>query len=77
MESALENLIDELVLINKDALNKGLLTADQSVLVIQWFCERRSKTNIKDARERRIKRASNRYRNIDRVIKEIRTLCGL
>ena len=73
----MENLIDELVLINKDALKEGLLTADQSVLVIQWFCERRSKTNIKDAREKRIKRASNRYRNIDRVIKEIRTLCGL
>ena len=73
----MENLIDELVLINKDALKEGLLTADQSVLVVQWFCERRSKTNIKDAREKRIKRASNRYRNIDRVIKEIRTLCGL
>ena len=77
MESALEHLIAELKLIDENALNRGLLTVDQSVTVVQWFCARRSEANIKDARQKRIQRATDRYRKSDNVIKEIRTLCGL
>ena len=77
LESALTKLINELESINEKALNEGFLTADQNVLLVQWFCARRSATNIKEARSRRITRAGNRYDEKNRVIREIKVLCGI
>ena len=77
MESALYSLIKRLEKIDQAALKQGSLTAEQSALVIKWFCARSSATNLEDARGRRITRAGNRYDEKNRIINEIKALCGV
>ena len=77
LESALHNLIKRLEKIDQKALKQGSLTAEQNALVIKWFCARSSATNLDEARSRRITRAGNRYDEKNRVIKEIKALCGV
>ena len=77
LESALTRLVEKLEFIDKGALQSGLLTADQHVLVVQWFCARRFKSRLADNKHKRLQRAEDRYRKTLGVIKEIRALCGV
>ena len=77
LESALKKLVIKEGNIDRWALGRGQLTAEQRRLVLQWFNARRFASRIEDNKQKRLSRAAERYNRALGVIKEIRALCGV